>query len=140
MKKQILTYSELISLPTYEQRLNYLKIEGSVGASTFGFYRYLNQEFYRSREWKRLRDQIFIRDNGCDLACENYPIIGRFIIHHINPINKNDIIHSSDFLSNPEYLITVDPETHNFIHYGFKENRPPSFAERKPHDMCPWRQ
>lgn len=139
MRRTIKTYSELLSFPTYEERLEYLKIGGSVGVSTFGFDRYLNQDFYRSAEWKRLREQIFVRDLGCDLACNDRPIIGRYMVHHINPISADDIIHSTDFLLNSEYLITVDPETHNTIHYGTESRRPSAFAERHPNDMCPWR-
>lgn len=137
---KIRTYSELLSLPTYEDRLNYLRIGGSVGSKTFGFDRYLNQDFYRSREWKRLREEIFVRDLGCDLAIENRPILDKYIVHHMNPISQDDIIHSTEYLLNPEYLITVDPDTHNIIHYEGKINRPPSFVERKPNDMCPWKQ
>lgn len=138
-QRKIRTYSELILFPTYEERFEYLKIGGFVGNTTFGFDRYLNQDFYRSREWKRLRNEIFVRDNGCDLAFEERPIIGRYIIHHMNPILAEDIIHSSEFLLNPEYLITVDPETHNAIHYGKEREGPPSFVERKPNDMSPWK-
>lgn len=139
MNQTIKRYSELILLPTYEERFEYLKIGGVVGRDTFGFDRYLNQDFYRSSMWKRLRDQIFVRDNGCDLGMEDHPIIGRYIIHHINPISKDDIIHSSEFLMDPEYLITVDPDTHNAIHYGVNRNTLPLFAERRPNDMCPWK-
>lgn len=139
MNRTIKTYSELLSFSTFEERLNYLKIGGSIGVSTFGFDRYLNQDFYRSKEWKRLREQIFVRDLGCDLACQDRLIIGRYMVHHINPISVEDITHSSDFLFNPEYLITVDPETHNEIHYGVSRQKPLSFVERKPNDMCPWK-
>lgn len=139
MRNQIKTYTELLSLSTYEERLKYLKIGGSVGVTTFGFDRYLNQDFYRSREWKRLRNEIFVRDLGCDLACEDRPIVGRYMVHHINPISAEDIVHASDFLFNPEYLITVDPDTHNAIHYGVERKGPASFVERKPNDMCPWK-
>lgn len=116
-----------------------MKIGGSVGQSTFGFDRYLNQDFYRSKEWKHLREEIFVRDFGCDLACRDRPIIGRYMIHHINPITSDDIVHSTDFLMSPEYLITVDPETHNIIHYGVEQVRPTPFVERRPNDMCPWK-
>lgn len=139
MKQKILSYSELLTIPTYEGRLDYLKIGGVVGKTTFGFDRYLNQDFYRSREWKRLREQIFVRDLGCDLALDDRPIIGRYIVHHMNPISSEDIVHSSDFLMNPEYLITVDPETHNAIHYGHETSRPSAFSDRKPNDTCPWK-
>lgn len=139
MNRPIKTYSELINLLTFEERFEYLKIGGSVGASTFGFDRYLNQDFYRSREWKHLRRQIFLRDMGCDLACEDRPIVGRYVVHHINPISKDDIIHASDFLLNPEYLITTDLDTHNSIHYGIDRDEPSKFVTRRPNDMCPWK-
>lgn len=140
MMNHLRTYSELLTLSTYDERFNYLKLDGHVGAKTFGFDRYLNQDFYRSREWKRLRNDIFIRDLGCDLAFESRPIIGRYIVHHMNPITADDIIHGNDLLMNPEYLITVDPDTHNAIHYVMKNEQAPSaFVERRPNDMCPWR-
>lgn len=140
MMNQIKTYSELIGFPTYEERFEYLKIGNRVGVSTFGFDRYINQDFYRSSEWRRLRNQIFVRDLGCDLAFEGRQIIGKYIVHHINPISIYDITHSTEFLLDPEYLITVDPETHNAIHYGVELNIPPSFVERRPNDMFPWKQ
>lgn len=143
MRQKIKTYSELLKFSTFEERLNYLKIGGSIGVSTFGSDRYLNQDFYRSKEWKRLREQIFVRDLGCDLACQDRLIIGRYMVHHINPISVEDfypfVTHLNDFLFNPEYLITVDPETHNEIHYGVSRQKPLSFVERKPNDMCPWK-
>lgn len=135
----IKTYSELISLPTFEERFRYLRLRGSVGEDTFGFDRYLNQAFYRSAEWKRVRDLVIIRDNGCDLAFEGREIYGRILIHHMNPISVKDIQDASDILLNPEYLICVTHATHNAIHYG-DENllvKPP--VERAPNDTCPWK-
>lgn len=138
--RRIKTYSELLRFPTFEERLNYLRVGGQVGIATFGFDRYLNQDFYRSVEWKQLRNQIYVRDLGCDMACEDHPIPGRYIVHHINPITVEDVTNVSDFLFNPEYLITVDPDTHNAIHYGVDRKEPSPFVDRRPNDTCPWRQ
>lgn len=133
-------YSELIKLPTFEERYEYLRLDGEVGKETFGFDRYLNQIFYRTIEWKNLRDQIIIRDNGCDLGITGEEINSNIIIHHMNPISADDILHGSDFLMNPEYLICVSHKTHNSIHYGdtkFPLSR--TFVERTPNDTCPWK-
>lgn len=135
--KKIRTYSELITIPSFKGRFEYLKLDGFVGRDTFGFDRYLNQKFYRSGEWKHLRDEIFIRDNGCDLGTEDYPIYGRFIIHHMNPINIDDIRDITDYLMNPEYLITTVHSTHNLIHYGYLEEIFES-KERRPGDTTLW--
>ena len=132
-------YSELIALPTYKERFNYLQLNGQVGQDTFGFDRYLNQNFYRSREWKRLRDQIILRDNGCDLGVEGYEIYGRVLIHHMNPITIRDIETMSDYLLNPEYLICTTHNTHNAIHYGDESLLCLGPIERKPNDTCPWK-
>lgn len=136
----IRTYTELIKIPTFEERFEYLKLRGNVGNETFGYDRYLNQNFYKSSIWRSLRNQIILRDMGCDLACEGREIYGKVIIHHMNPITKNDIEESSIYLMNPEYLICVSNDTHQAIHYGdrnlLKENE---FAERKPYDTAPWR-
>lgn len=140
MRNRILTYSELVSLPTFEERFAYLKLNGKVGINTFGSDRYTNQDFYRSAEWKRLRNHIFVRDLGCNLACKDYPIVGGFIVHHMNPLTIDDLEHSTEFLFNPEYLITVDLDTHNAIHYGVDRKEPSPFVERRPNDTCPWRQ
>lgn len=135
----IKTYSELITIPTFEERFKYLQLNGRVGVDTFGFDRYINQNFYRSREWKRIRDQIILRDNGCDLGLEGYEIYGRIYIHHMNPILVQDIIHQSDFLLNPEYLICTTHTTHNAIHYGDESLLITAPIERKPNDTCPWK-
>lgn len=135
----IRTYSELIKLPTFEERFNYLKMGGAVGADTFGFDRIFNQRFYSSKEWKSLRDQIIIRDNGCDLGVEGYEIYGQVIVHHLNPITLKDIEDASDFLLNPEYLITTTHRTHNAIHYGDESLLPIGIQERKKNDTCPWK-
>lgn len=134
------TYRKLISLPTFEERFEYLKLNGGVGADTFGFDRYLNQNFYRSLEWKRIRDQIILRDDGCDLGIKDRPIFGKVIIHHLNPISTEDIVDATEFLLNPEFLICTSVETHNAIHYGAVENLVSTNPiERKPNDTCPWR-
>lgn len=138
------TYSELITLPTFEERFNYLKLDGVVGESTFGFERYLNQVFYKSREWRRIRDDIIVRDNGCDLGVEGYEIFvnkrNRIYIHHINPIVAKDILELTDYLLDPEYLICTTYDTHNAIHYGDPSQIPyKKFIERTPNDTCPWR-
>ena len=135
----IRTYSELIQLPTFEERFDYLRLNGVVGKDTFGFDRYLNQQFYRSSEWKRIRDQVILRDNGCDLGVEGYEIRGRILIHHINPISVEDIHTMSDLLMNPEYLICVSHRTHNAIHYGDESLIITTPIERTQNDMCPWR-
>lgn len=135
----IKTYSELILLPTFEERFKYLQLNGRVGDDTFGFDRYINQKFYRSAEWKRIRDQIIIRDNGCDLALEGYEIYGRILIHHMNPITVKDVELSTEYLMNPEYLICVTHNTHNAIHYGDEKliNKGP--IVRTKNDTCPWK-
>lgn len=135
----IKTYSELIQIPTFEERFNYLKLNGSVGDDTFGFDRYINQRFYRSAEWRRLRDQIIVRDNGCDLGIEDRMIMGHAIIHHINPINVKDITNVTEYLMNPEYLITTCHRTHNAIHYGDAGLLVLDPVERTKNDTSPWR-
>ena len=137
--RTIRTYSELIRLPTFEERFRYLKLDGLVGKDTFGFDRYLNQEFYRSKEWKEIRDFVIVRDNGCDLGMDDYEIVGRIYIHHMNPITVNDIVHSSDFLLNPDYLVCVSHNTHNAVHYGDEDLLVTAPVERRKNDTCPWR-
>jgi len=134
-------YSDLMQLQTYEERLEYLRLRGSVGKDTFGFDRYLNQLFYRSAEWKRVRDIVIIRDNGCDLGMPGYEIGDKIFVHHMNPITINDIEDATDFLLNPEYLICVSKETHDAIHYGtdiagYAERK--KVVERKPNDTKLW--
>lgn len=132
------TYSELILLPTFKERLEYLMLGSVVGNETFGWDRYFNQKFYHDPLWKSIRSQIIIRDNGCDLAIEDFVIIGKIIVHHMNPIDIHDITERTEFLLRPEYLICVSDDTHTAIHYG-KEIVLPSYAERKPNDTCPWK-
>lgn len=135
----IKTYSELIRLSTFEERYRYLRLFGRVGKDTFGFDRIFNQMFYRSREWKSVRDEVIVRDNACDLGVEGHEIHGRIIIHHMNPISLEDIQGNSDFLMNPEYLITTIHSTHNAIHYGDESLLMKAPVERRPNDTCPWR-
>lgn len=134
------TYSELITLPTFEERFKYLQLNGAVGRDTFGFNRYLNQYIYqRSQRWKSVRDKVIIRDNGCDLGVEGYSIYGRIIIHHMNPISVEDILSDRDWIFDPEFLICVSHRTHNAIHYGDESLLPQAPIERTKNDTCPWR-
>ena len=133
------TYSELILLPTFKERFEYLKLSGVVGRDTFGFDRYLNQQFYRTSEWKKVRDAVIIRDNGCDLGVEGYEIHDRIIIHHMNPITANDIIKHSDWIVDPNQLICTSFRTHNALHYGDISLIDKQPTIRKPNDTCPWR-
>ena len=136
----IRSYSELHRITTFEERYKYLQLSGIVGKDTFGFDRYLNQIFYRSQKWRSIRDQVIIRDNGCDLGVEGYDIYGRILIHHMNPITLEDIEKESDFLLNPEYLICTTHNTHNAIHYGDEKLLITAPIERTKNDTCPWRQ
>lgn len=136
---KIRTYSELILLPTFKERYKYLKLDGSVGEDTFGFDRYINQRFYRSQKWKSIRDQVIVRDNGCDLGVEGYEIYGKVIIHHMNPISLDDIMNESDYLLNPEFLIATTHHTHNAIHYGDEGLLISDPIVRTKNDTCPWR-
>ena len=135
----IRTYSELSLLPTFEERYRYLRLTGQVGQETFGFDRYLNQVFYRSQRWKKIRDHVIIRDNGCDLGVEGYEIHGRIIIHHMNPITIEDIERESSYLLDPEFLICTVHNTHNAIHYGDERLLITAPVERTINDTCPWR-
>lgn len=137
--KYMKTYTHLKSLPTFKERFEYLKLDGIVGRETFGFERYLNQRFYRSLEWKRVRDQIIVRDMGCDLGLPGYEINDKVYIHHMNPISTKDILDMTDYLLNPEFLICVSHNTHNAIHYGDQNFLLSMPAERKPNDTCPWK-
>ena len=137
--RTIKRYSELITLHTFEERYEYLRLDGVVGKDTFGFDRYLNQNFYRSAEWKRIRDFVIVRDNGCDLGIEDRAIYGKILIHHMNPITDQDIIHGTDALLNPEFLICVTHDTHNAIHYGTAELLVKAPIVRTKYDTCPWK-
>ena len=136
----IRTYSELILLPTFEERFRYLKLSGIVGEETFGLDRYLNQIFYKSEEWRRIRREVIVRDNGCDLGIWDREIHGLITVHHLNPISVDDILNRTEILLNPEYLICVSDITHKAIHYGDERLLVTAPVERRPNDMCPWRQ
>lgn len=133
------TYSELITLPTFKERFNYLKLDGRVGLETFGHDRYLNQILYNSPEWRKFRPSIIVRDGGCDLACEGYEIYGRIIIHHINPITVQDILNRDPKVFDPENVITTVHNTHNAIHYSDENLLIITPIERSRNDTCPWK-
>ena len=133
-------YTELIQLPTFKERYEYLRLGGIVGQDTFGFDRYLNQKFYHSAEWKRIRRDVIIRDEGRDLAMEGYELQGNIFIHHMNPISPNDLIDITDYVINPEYLVCVSKRTHDAIHFGDASLLPQLPIERKPNDTCLWKQ
>lgn len=135
----IKTYSELCRLPTFQERYQYLRLDGRVGEDTFGFDRYLNQVFYRSQKWKTIRDFVILRDNGCDLGVPGYEIYGKIIIHHMNPITVEDIRHGNDSILDPEFLICVTHNTHNAIHYGDESLLITEPIVRTRNDTCPWR-
>ena len=135
----IRTYSELITIPTFEERFEYLQLKGSVGKDTFGYDRYLNQVLYRSPEWKRLRNQIIIRDDGCDLACDGYDVYGKVLIHHLNPITVEDVLTRSRKVFDPDNLVCVSHNTHNAIHYGDMDLLVTGPIIRTKNDTCPWR-
>ena len=135
----IRTYSELIAIPTFEERFEYLQLKGSVGKDTFGYDRYLNQVLYRSPEWKRLRNQIIIRDCGRDLACDGYDIYGKVLIHHLNPITVEDVLARSRKVFDPDNLVCVSHNTHHAIHYGDMDLLVTGPIIRTKNDTCPWR-
>ena len=135
----IRTYSELITIPTFEERFEYLQLKGSVGKDTFGYDRHLNQVLYRSPEWKRLRNQIIIRDGGCDLACDGYNIYDKVLIHHLNPITVEDVLTRSRKVFDPDNLVCVSHNTHNAIHYGDVDLLVTGPIIRTKNDTCPWR-
>lgn len=139
MSTIIRRYSELVTLPTFEERFRYLKLGGRIGEETFGFDRYLNQIFYRSPRWLSVRDRVILRDNGCDLGMEDRPIYGKIIVHHMNPITIEDIEKESEFLLDPEYLICTVLNTHNAIHYGDESLLMLNPIQRTKNDTCPWR-
>lgn len=133
------TYSELVTFPTFEERFRYLSLDGIVGDMTFGGHRLANQRFYRSVEWRRIRNQVILRDNGCDLGILDRPIPGTILIHHMNPIKMDDFRNMTEFLVNPEYLICVSHQTHNALHYGNEDGLVKDYVPRRPNDTCPWR-
>lgn len=133
-------YSELVSLPTFEERYRYLQLRGTVAYETFGFDRYLNQKFYRSNEWKKIRDQVIVRDMGCDLGLKGYEISGKIIVHHMNPITIEDIDNNPQLILNPEFLICTSMDTHNAIHYGDEKIlHKYDVTERSQYDTLLWR-
>lgn len=139
IRMNIRSYSELITIPTFEERFRYLQLDGRVGEETFGFNRYLNQIFYKSDEWLRVRDLVIIRDNGCDLGIEGREIYGKILVHHMNPITIDDITKRSKYLLDPEYLITTVKNTHDAIHYGDYSLLIKGPIERSKYDTCPWK-
>ena len=140
MKTNIKTYSELLKLKTFKERYEYLKLDSIVGEETFGFDRYINQMFYKSDEWKRVRNYVITRDNGCDLGIPDRKIIDSVIlVHHMNPITKEDIINKNEILLDPEYLITTIKPTHNAIHYGDESLLNDDLVIRSKNDTCPWK-
>lgn len=132
------TYSELRKLETFIERYNYLRLGGEVGHSTFGFDRWINQRFYTSREWKTARRDVILRDNGCNLGVPGYEINGAILVHHMNPMYIDDIVHGKDWICNPDFLITTTPDTHNAIHYGDERLLPKVVIERSPNDTKLW--
>ena len=133
------SYSELIQIPTFEERYRYLRLGGEVGKETFGYDRYLNQVFYTSKEWRAFRRKIIVRDMGCDLGIADREIHGLIMIHHINPINMDDILRRRECLLDPENVICISMDTHNAIHYGDENLLVKAPIERSRNDTCPWR-
>lgn len=135
----IRTYSELIKFDTFMDRYQYLRLDGKVGEETFGFDRWLNQLFYKDPEWLSIRNEVIIRDNGCDLGIVDREVHSRILVHHMNPISREDILVRSEFLLNPEYLICTSKTTHNAIHYSDENLLMGEPIERTRNDTCPWR-
>lgn len=136
--KKIRRYSELQRLETFEERFDYLELKGVVGESTFGFDRWVNQRFYRSYEWHLARNYVIVRDNGCDLGVDGYEIHTGLLVHHMNPMTSEDIVHGNEDLFNPDYLILTSLNTHNAIHYGGKDLLPRGPVERSSGDTTLW--
>lgn len=135
---RIRTYSELSQIPTFEERYEYLALRGVVGEPTFGYDRWLNQAFYRSAEWRNIRNYVISRDLGCDLGVEGYEIHDKVIIHHMNPMQQTDLLHGNDDIVNLEYLISTTHKTHNAIHYGDASLLPKQYTPRRPGDTKLW--
>lgn len=134
------SYSELTKITSFEDRFNYLKLGGVIGSRTFGGNRYLNQKLYSSYEWRRFRDEIILRDHGCDLGVPGYELSSRIYIHHINPLTEDDLKHSSEFIFDPDNVVVTSFATHEAIHYGNKNLLiPATVISRKPNDTCPWK-
>lgn len=136
------SYSELIKIPTFEERFEYLKLDGTIGEDTFGMLRMLNQQFYSSQQWRTFRNKIVVRDNGCDMAFPDYPINGNAYVHHINPLTPYDLMYGADSCFDPENVVCVSFNTHQAITYGLPLNMRMYTVpvERKPNDQAPWRQ
>lgn len=137
-KQVIKTYSELVKLKTFDERFNYLKLDGVIGETTFGFDRFLNQRFYKSKQWLRIRDHVIVRDDGCDLGISDRLIGNRILVHHINPITVDDIVNLRDIAIDPEFLISISINTHNAVHYGDEMILLKDHIERKPNDTKLW--
>lgn len=135
---RIRTYSELSQIPTFEERYEYLALRGVVGEPTFGYDRWINQAFYRSAEWRHIRNYVISRDLGCDLGVEGYEIHDKVIIHHMNPMRQVDLLHGNDDIVNLEYLISTTHKTHNAIHYGDASLLPKQYTPRRPGDTKLW--
>ena len=135
---RIRTYTELSRLDTFDERYQYLKLSGVVGENTFGFDRWINQEFYRSRQWKNVRDAVIVRDNGCDLGIPGFEVYRGLLVHHMNPISMNDIEHGQEWILDPNFLITTSHRTHNAIHYGDESLLPREPIIRKLGDTKLW--
>ena len=133
------TYSELVMLPTFEERFQYLRLDGSVGEATFGCDRYLNQMMYNSAKWRHCRNAVLVRDDGCDLACPDHIIGGRVVVHHINPVTVDDLLSENSIVFDLDNLITVSHTTHEAIHFGDEHLLPSPLVERRRNDTCPWR-
>jgi hypothetical protein len=131
-------YSRLKRLETLDDRFKYLRLQGSVGRSSFGFDRHINQAFYRSREWRDVRDFVIVRDDGCDLGVEGYEIHSELLVHHMNPMDADSIIHKEEWILDPEFLITTTHRTHNAIHFGDEKQIPRKYVERRPGDTSLW--
>lgn len=134
----IRSYSELKRIDTFLERYRYLSLRGVVGESTFGFDRYINQQFYRSSQWRQLRHEIILRDNGCDLGIEGFEIHGKILIHHMNPMSVTDIVDGDNTILDPNFLISVTLKTHNAIHYGDERQLPRKYEPRRPGDTKLW--
>lgn len=135
---RIRSYTELAKLKTFEERFHYLRLNGRVGDPTFGYDRWINQQFYTSAQWKNIRHYVINRDEGCDLGIEGYEIHARPVIHHMNPMTVEDIKHHDESILDPEFLIMTSHTTHNAIHYGDERQLPRLFVERKPGDTKLW--
>lgn len=135
----IRTYSELIRIEDFTQRFEYLQLWGKVGEISFGWERWLNQELYKSTKWRRVRDKVIIRDNGCDLAHQDFEITDRIIVHHLNPLTPEDIENDVPEIYDLEFLVCTSRMTHNAIHYGDRDLLPQLPVERRPGDTCPWK-